>query len=122
MHTRVPVCVPAESAKIRMYNTIEYVCIAIFTAEYLGKCVSAPRVRAMLTPMNIIDLVAILPFYVELATLSSEEHRGDVQHDRPHRALVQLRGAVRRVPAGQVPPDDGLDGPRAEEGPAQLSG
>ena len=68
MHTRVPVCVPAESAKIRMYNTIEYVCIAIFTAEYLGKCVSAPRVRAMLTPMNVIDLVAILPFYVELAT------------------------------------------------------
>ena len=39
----------------------------IFSVEYGLKCLSAPNVAAMLTPMNIVDLAAIVPFYIELA-------------------------------------------------------
>ena len=39
----------------------------IFSVEYGLKCLSTPNVAAMLTPMNIVDLAAIVPFYIELA-------------------------------------------------------
>ncbi|EEH59992.1 voltage-gated ion channel superfamily [Micromonas pusilla CCMP1545] len=58
---------------------VEYFCIAAFTLEYVGKLATVPREHRaewLNGKMNMIDLAAILPFYIELivvAATSSEE-------------------------------------------------
>ena len=50
-----------------MWFHIEIFIITQFTFEYVVRLVTAPSRRAfVLSPLNIIDLVAILPFYLEL--------------------------------------------------------
>lgn len=45
---------------------IEYLCIAFFTIEYSLRLFASPRkLRFMLKPLNIVDLLAIVPFYIE---------------------------------------------------------
>jgi hypothetical protein len=50
------------------WNALEAVFIAIFTVEYLLRLVSCPDYRRFaLSVFNLIDLLSILPFYLELA-------------------------------------------------------
>lgn len=49
---------------------IEAVCIAIFTIEYFTRLACSPQgpgvFRYVVTPSNVIDLISILPFWIEL--------------------------------------------------------
>lgn len=55
-----------------VWSTIELVCIICFTLEFVGRVISTPKLGNFIkSPLNIIDFLAIVPFYVELAMGSS---------------------------------------------------
>lgn len=50
------------------FHSIEILCVAVFTVEYVLRAVGAPSFRSFVVePLNVIDLVAVLPFYLEAA-------------------------------------------------------
>ena len=52
---------------IEILNLIEVVCVAIFTFEYLGRIVYSKKgYRYIYSFYGLIDLIAILPFYISL--------------------------------------------------------
>lgn len=54
------------------FHLVEYSCLVIFTLEYSLRLWSAPnRKRFFVQPFNLIDLLAILPSYVELIISAS---------------------------------------------------
>ena len=67
-------CDLAEVELLDQMKVFETVCILVFTIEYLARLATCthrlspkPTVaNFMVEPMNLIDLVAILPFYIEL--------------------------------------------------------
>jgi voltage-gated potassium channel len=72
--------VPGMEAYAGFFRVFELVSIAVFSVEYLLRVWSAPenvryadgwrgRLRYMATPMALIDLVAVLPFYLPLGAL-----------------------------------------------------
>ena len=61
-----------------VWDGIELVCIVCFTLEYCFRLLASPhRVSFCMAPLNIIDLVAIAPFYVEIV-MSATSDSGDV--------------------------------------------
>ena len=57
-----------------VWNAIETVCIIAFSIEYVLRLFGSPdRVRFVKGALNIVDLIAILPFYIELAVSATEE-------------------------------------------------
>ena len=51
---------------------IEAVCIAWFTFEYVVRLLSSPiKTKFLIGALNIIDLIAVLPFYISLALHSN---------------------------------------------------
>jgi voltage-gated potassium channel len=66
---------PAMAPFAALLYTLEAVCVAVFTVEYglrVWTCVESPefahpvwgRVRYVLSPLALIDLLAIVPFYI----------------------------------------------------------
>jgi len=64
------VCPEPEDQRSPYYE-IEFFCIMVFTLEFVLRifaCPAGPGIcRFLVQPMNIIDLLAILPFYIDLS-------------------------------------------------------
>ncbi|CAK9028396.1 unnamed protein product, partial [Durusdinium trenchii] len=73
-----------EPAPLLIFSTLEAICIAIFTVEYclrLALCHTDPRYGSSflsrtfhyaIQPLNVVDVIAVLPFYLKLALEFSE--------------------------------------------------
>nr|AAB39750.1 potassium channel alpha subunit [Polyorchis penicillatus] len=59
---------PCGEVYNKIFFNIEAVCVVVFTIEYLARLYSAPcRFRHARISLSIIDVIAILPFYIGLA-------------------------------------------------------
>lgn len=52
-----------------LFNQIELISVIIFTIEYILRLISMQKLKDALKPLMIIDLFAILPFYLPLKGL-----------------------------------------------------
>jgi hypothetical protein len=58
----------SDGRNARLYDVSEKLCISIFTFEYGTRLLTTPDLRAFfVSPMNAVDLVAIVPFYVQMS-------------------------------------------------------
>jgi hypothetical protein len=62
------------------WNALEVACTGIFTLEYIARLAvceegSTSHLRFIMTPMNVFDLMAVVPFYIEviLRSLGAED-------------------------------------------------
>lgn len=53
---------------LKIFSIIDTICVAFFTFDFLIRLMICPSlVQFVKTPLNILDCLAILPFYLELA-------------------------------------------------------
>jgi potassium voltage-gated channel Shab-related subfamily B protein 1 len=51
-----------------MFETVETICIAWFTIEFLIRLWASPeKIKFLKNPLNIIDILSIVPFYLSIA-------------------------------------------------------
>ncbi|PVD22785.1 hypothetical protein C0Q70_16041, partial [Pomacea canaliculata] len=54
-------------------NAVDVICTVFFTLELILRCVFAPsKLRFVISPMNIIDLLALVPLYVQIIFHTSD--------------------------------------------------
>ncbi|KAH0628298.1 hypothetical protein JD844_009241 [Phrynosoma platyrhinos] len=90
------------SGEIRpMLEHVEAICIAFFTLEYVLRLVSTPDLRRFVTSaLNAVDLIAVLPLYIQLLLewfVDEDLPRGQ---GSPHEHELEKVGRVGKV--GQV--------------------
>lgn len=83
---------------------VEMLCVAFFTLEFLLRLASTPNLRRFArSALNLVDLVAILPFYLQLLLecFTSEDQRGGkgspMEHDLETVGRVGKVGQVLRI-------------------------
>ncbi|XP_004714608.1 potassium voltage-gated channel subfamily V member 2 [Echinops telfairi] len=80
---------------------VELLCMAFFTLEYLLRLLSTPDLRAFARgALNLVDLVAVLPFYLQLLLegIAGEEGQGAArEHDLETVGRVGKVGQVLRI-------------------------
>ena len=85
-----------EDAENPIFEIIEAVCIAWFTIEYLIRLWAAPyKKQFLLDPLNIIDLVSILPFYLSLIFENSSQSASMISETKRIRRLITLLRILR---------------------------
>ena len=73
-----------------IFEIIETVCVCWFTIEFLLRLFATPSILVfLLTPLNMIDLVSILPFYISLAFSQQDAYNNNLNNAR--RVLTLLR-------------------------------
>ena len=80
-------CVPCNGPSAQLWDDVETGCVFIFTLEYVARLVCCPaewRSAWLVEPLNVIDVVAILPWYVEQVV-------GSASNTQVVRALRLLR-------------------------------
>ncbi|KAJ3203242.1 hypothetical protein HDU67_010314, partial [Dinochytrium kinnereticum] len=49
---------------------VDFVCVVIFTIEYILRVIAAESWSELVSPLLIIDLISVVPFYIELIVIS----------------------------------------------------
>ncbi|MEE6480999.1 hypothetical protein FKM82_012725 [Ascaphus truei] len=68
---------PCGERYVMAFFCLDTACVLIFTVEYLLRLVAAPsRYRFVRSVMSIIDVVAIMPYYIALVMTNNEDVSG----------------------------------------------
>lgn len=90
-----PLTEEAEYKDREVFEYIEIICILWFTLEYILRVWSAPnQLDALKSPLNIIDLVSILPFYFSLIVDILAPH-SDISETNSTRKIFTLFRVLR---------------------------
>jgi len=86
-----------------VWQTVEFVCVSIFTLEFALRFLYARRkIFWVVKPMTLIDLVAIIPFYVELLLRSSGDDADGEVINLSWVRILRLMRAVRVIKLGRA--------------------